>query len=117
MVKPLVFAVAMERGLVDWNNEIIDCRPDDSRGWRLPGVRRWIRDAHPCGELSPRDVLVQSSNIGAVKVGLRLGRDGMAKPMILPSEAIQITAIAVGVAVAGGGGGNRGFEIPPIPQM
>ncbi len=76
VVKPLVFSLLLERGLVDWDGETVDCAPDEPAGWRVPGVRRWIKDSHPCGVLGPRDILVQSSNIGAARLGMRLGREG-----------------------------------------
>ena len=77
VVKPLVFALALERGVLDWDEAPIDCQPTSSLGWKVPEVRRWIQDAHDCGALSPREILVQSSNIGAAKVGRRLGREGI----------------------------------------
>lgn len=77
VVKPLVFSIALERGVLDWNEPDIDCHPTGAKGWKVPEVRRWIQDAHDCGYLSPREVLVQSSNIGAAKIGRRLGREGI----------------------------------------
>jgi len=73
VVKPLVFAMALEHGLLDWDREEIDCRPTGKDGWKIPGFKRWIEDSHTCGVIPPREVLVQSSNIGAVRVGMRLG--------------------------------------------
>ncbi len=78
VVKPLVLALAVERGLVHWD-ERIDCTPTQPRnGWQVPGVRgkRIIHDDHACGWLTPAGILINSSNIGAVQVGLRLGREG-----------------------------------------
>jgi cell division protein FtsI (penicillin-binding protein 3) len=77
VVKPLVFALALERGVVHWD-ETLDCTPTlPGNGWQVPGVRRRvIHDDHACGRLTPGGILVNSSNIGAVQVGLRLGRAG-----------------------------------------
>ncbi|MHC4514641.1 MAG: peptidoglycan D,D-transpeptidase FtsI family protein [Planctomycetota bacterium] len=78
VVKPLVVALALERGVV-FSEELIDCTPTrPGNGWQVPDVRgrRVIRDDHACGQLTPHGVLVNSSNIGAVQVGLRLGRAG-----------------------------------------
>ena len=80
VVKPLVFALALEAGALDWELDRIDCRPNRPRnGWRVPGARRTITDEHRCEVISAHDILVQSSNIGAVQVGLRLGREHFAQ--------------------------------------
>ncbi len=52
-------------------------RPDDvlfceNGRWEYEG--KLLRDSHPSGNLSVRDILVQSSNIGAAKLGIQLGR-------------------------------------------
>lgn len=79
VVKPLHVAMALDRGLVDWS-ETIDCSPgylagsDHGARSRRPRV---IKDSHPNGVMTPRDVLVRSSNIGAIRLGLRLGPEGM----------------------------------------
>lgn len=81
VVKPLHISMLYERGLVDWSREV-DCRRGylagsdiAAPGTRLP--RREIKDEHPSDMLLPRDVLVRSSNIGAVRLGLRLGAQGI----------------------------------------
>lgn len=79
VVKPLVFSLALEKGVLDWERDEFECSPSGQGLWRVPGVARVIRDSHPCGRLGPRDILVQSSNIGAGQVGLRLGREGLAE--------------------------------------
>lgn len=84
-VKPLVFAIALRRGLIDWHNERIDCSEGaPGRGWRVqpgdPSVPRGSRpivDDHACGVLTPHEVLMRSSNVGAVRIGLRLGVSGL----------------------------------------
>jgi cell division protein FtsI/penicillin-binding protein 2 len=77
VVKPLIMALALEHGVVSWE-EIFDCTPTEPHnGWRVPDTRRVIHDDHACGHLDPRGILVNSSNIGAVQVGLRLGRPGL----------------------------------------
>ena len=52
-------------------------RPDDvlfceNGRWEYEG--KLLRDSHPSGNLSVREILVQSSNIGAAKLGIQLGR-------------------------------------------
>lgn len=78
VVKPLVFALALERGVLTPEDRI-DCTPNaGGKGGYVPGSHRVIRDEHVTeGSIPPRDVLVRSSNIGAFKVGLRLGREGL----------------------------------------
>jgi cell division protein FtsI (penicillin-binding protein 3) len=49
-------------------SDLIDCSPG-----RISFGSRVIRDTHQYGTLAFTDVLVKSSNVGAIKVGLRLG--------------------------------------------
>ncbi|HLU39009.1 MAG TPA: penicillin-binding transpeptidase domain-containing protein, partial [Planctomycetota bacterium] len=84
VVKPLVFAVALRRGVIDWHRDLFDCTEGaPGRGWRVrppdPSLRgsRRIYDDHACGRLTPAEVLIQSSNVGAVQVGLRTGVEGL----------------------------------------
>ena len=49
--------------------------PIDVRGGRIQFGSRVIHDTHDYGVLSFTDVIVKSSNVGAIKVGLRLGAD------------------------------------------
>lgn len=55
-------------------NEIIDT----GAGSMTLSGRRTIRDTSPHGAISFEDVIVTSSNVGTVKVGLRLGADRLA---------------------------------------
>ncbi|MDF3130208.1 penicillin-binding protein 2 [Kiritimatiellaeota bacterium B1221] len=66
IIKPLVFAAAMNEGLVI-PDEMIDC---EWGTWYYN--RRPIRDYHAYDELSAADVLKKSSNIGTAKIGLRM---------------------------------------------
>lgn len=66
IIKPLVFAAALNEGLVD-PDEVIDC---ENGTWLYN--RRPIRDYHAYAELSAADVLKKSSNIGTAKIGLRM---------------------------------------------
>lgn len=66
IIKPLVFAAALNEGMVD-PDEMIDC---EQGVWMHRN--RPLRDYHPYGELSAADVLKKSSNIGTAKIGLRL---------------------------------------------
>lgn len=66
IMKPLVFAAALNEGVMD-PSEIIDCEHGTWFHRRRP-----LRDYHPYGELSAEDVLKKSSNIGTAKIGLRM---------------------------------------------
>ena len=69
--KPIVAAIAYDKGIVK-ESEMFDCeRGRYSYGGRI------IKDSHPSGVLSFRDVVVRSSNIGMVKIGDRLGKEGL----------------------------------------
>ena len=58
--------------------DLIDCSPG-----RITFGSRVIRDTHHYGTLPFTDVLVKSSNVGAIKVGMRLGA-GAARPLRQP---------------------------------
>ncbi len=66
ILKPLVFAAALNEGLVH-PEESIDC---EQGVWMYR--RRPMRDFHAYARLSAADVLKKSSNIGTAKIGLRL---------------------------------------------
>lgn len=52
-------------------SDLIDCAP----GWiKFPG-RKPINDVHAYGLLSFEDVIVKSSNVGAIKAGLKVGTE------------------------------------------
>jgi len=67
--KTILAAAALEEGIV---------RPYDtfdvSRGYIVIGGKK-IRDVHRHGVLTFKEVIQKSSNVGAVQVGLRLGRE------------------------------------------
>jgi cell division protein FtsI (penicillin-binding protein 3) len=66
IMKPIVFAAALNEGLVN-PDEVIDC---ENGTWFYN--RRPIRDYHAYPELTAADVLKKSSNIGTAKIGLRM---------------------------------------------
>lgn len=66
IMKPIIFAAALNEGLVS-PDEMIDC---ENGTWFYN--RRPIRDYHAYAELTAADVLKKSSNIGTAKIGLRL---------------------------------------------
>lgn len=114
VVKPLHVSMVAERGLLDWN-EPIDVRRGYLAGsdrigpnGRLP--RREIRDDHPNEVLDPRQVLIRSSNIGAVKLGLRLGAEGI-EDYLQTYRFGERTAIGYPGELAG----SRPKPIPSLP--
>ena len=74
--KIVTASAAIEEGIVT-PNELIDCSPGRIT---FPG-RKPITEAkgHNYGLISFEDVIVKSSNVGAIKVGLRTGVDKMSK--------------------------------------
>ncbi|NBB84096.1 MAG: hypothetical protein GVY28_11905 [Alphaproteobacteria bacterium] len=71
--KPFVYAAATGAGVVD-PDERIDCT---EAGFFVTSAGRRLHDAHGHGTLDWAGVLVNSSNIGMAKVGLRLGAEHM----------------------------------------
>jgi len=65
--KVITLTGAIENGMAT-PDEMIDCQMGSIQ---LPG--RLIHDWHPFGVLSVRGILAQSSDVGAIKVALRLG--------------------------------------------
>jgi cell division protein FtsI (penicillin-binding protein 3) len=73
--KMVTASAALESGVVK-PMDLIDTNP----GYiTLPGRRSPIRDTHPHGVIPFEDVIVVSSNVGAVKVGLRTGIERMTR--------------------------------------
>lgn len=69
IVKPLIWAAAIEAGLAK-PQEMIDCA---EQGWYKPLKGPILRDAHPHGTISWDQVLIVSSNIGMARVAERMG--------------------------------------------
>jgi len=77
IVKPLVFAYALEAGALDWSHEF-DCAAGSAEYRERIGAvagSRVVRDDHACSVLTPHGILMNSSNIGATYVGLQLERE------------------------------------------
>lgn len=68
-MKPIVAAAAIDAGVVK-ASDMINCE-----NGRFPFSKHTIKDVHPSGIVSFRDVVVRSSNIGMTKVGIRMGSD------------------------------------------
>lgn len=68
-VKTFVIAGALEDGVVK-PGDVVDA---ENGAWKLG--RRTIHDTHPHGALTVAEVMKYSSNIGAGKIGLKLGRE------------------------------------------
>ena len=69
--KIVTASAAIEEGAVA-PSDMIDCAPGFIV---LPGRSKPVRDVHTYGLLSFEDVIVKSSNVGAIKAGLRVGAD------------------------------------------
>jgi cell division protein FtsI (penicillin-binding protein 3) len=67
--KPFVVAAALEEGLAT-PAATFDC---EMGLWKYGS--RTLHDHHPFGILSVTDVVARSSNIGAIKIGMKLGRE------------------------------------------
>lgn len=70
-VKPLLIAHAMQAGVIDWRTQI-----DTGVGFYKVG-RLTVRDINGYGRLDLAGVLRKSSNVGAAKIGLKLGPEGI----------------------------------------
>jgi cell division protein FtsI (penicillin-binding protein 3) len=69
--KLVTASAALEERVVGVS-DMIDCAP----GWiRIAGRAKPINDVHAYGLLSFEDVIVKSSNVGAIKAGMRIGAE------------------------------------------
>ena len=68
-MKPIVAAAALDAGVVTAEDKI------NCENGRFPYSKHTIKDVHPSGVITFRDVVVRSSNIGMTKVGIRLGSE------------------------------------------
>jgi cell division protein FtsI (penicillin-binding protein 3) len=71
--KMVTVATALEANLVD-PNDLIDC---ERGGITIKRIR--IRDHHPYAELTVREILAKSSNVGAIKIGMMAGPERLDK--------------------------------------
>ncbi|MCC6932869.1 MAG: penicillin-binding protein 2 [Deltaproteobacteria bacterium] len=92
--KPIVAAIALEQKLTRVDEQI-DCEMG-----RYQVGKYTIKDVHPSGVLSVRDVLVRSSNICMTKLGQRLGKERLGRALIDFGFSKQ-----VGIELAGEGKG------------
>lgn len=108
VVKPLVFALGLQRQQIDWSKRV------DCASGTLPmggaRVRRRIYDSHPCGLLTPRGVLINSSNIGAVKFAMALGAEGL-------EDYLRLFGLRTTVDLPIPERRNRIVPPRPIPQL
>ena len=72
--KLVTASAAFEEDLID-PMDLIDCAPGFIT---FPG-RKPIRDVHPYGALTFEDVIVKSSNVGAIKAGLKIGPERLGR--------------------------------------
>jgi cell division protein FtsI (penicillin-binding protein 3) len=72
--KLVTASAAFEEGVLD-PTDLIDCAPGFIT---FPG-RKPIRDVHPYGTLTFENVIVKSSNVGAIKAGLKIGPERLGR--------------------------------------
>ncbi len=72
VLKPIVAAIALDHGVVN-RHEKIFCEDGDYRGRGFGRIGEYSN--HRFGDLTVREILIKSSNIGMAKIGQRLGKD------------------------------------------
>ena len=72
--KIVTASAALEEGVLK-PSDLIDCSP----GYITFAGRPPIRDVHQYGVLTFEDVVVKSSNVGAIRAGLRVGADRLSR--------------------------------------
>ncbi len=72
IIKPIVAAIALDAGAVNRNEEIF-CENGSYHGKGFGSIGEYAKHAY--GNLTVREILVKSSNIGMAKIGQKLGKD------------------------------------------
>ena len=72
VLKPIVAAISLDSGLVS-RYEKIFCENGDYRGRGFGRIGEYSN--HSFGDLTLREILIKSSNIGMAKIGQRLGKE------------------------------------------
>lgn len=103
--KIVTASAAFEEGVFKVD-EIIDCNPGVIT---IPG-RKPIREAkgHNYGAISFEDVIVRSSNVGAIKIGLRVGAERLER---------YIRRFGFGQTVGNELGGESRGQVAPLSQL
>lgn len=76
IIKPIVAAIALDAGVVSQDEEIF-CENGSYSGKGFGRIGEYAN--HTFGELTVREILVKSSNIGMAKIGQKLGKDRLYK--------------------------------------
>lgn len=93
VMKPIVAAAAIDSGLVK-PDEVLDC---ENGRFKFGG--HWVKDTHPLKQVSVREIVVRSSNIGMGKIGERLGPEGV-------YDALKLFGFGSSVELGLPGGGS-----------
>ncbi|MDP6423150.1 MAG: penicillin-binding transpeptidase domain-containing protein [Planctomycetota bacterium] len=115
-IKPLVVGLALDLGLVR-AGQMIKCRGDSGgRRWRMRHGRaaRVITDDHLVGDVSLERLMIESSNIGAVRVGTLGGREFHSK-MLRLFRLRELPCVGLPLPesrVDGGGVELQAFRVP-----
>jgi cell division protein FtsI (penicillin-binding protein 3) len=72
IIKPIVAAIALDAGAVSRDEEIF-CENGSYRGRGFGRIGEYAN--HAFGDLTVREILVKSSNIGMAKIGQKLGKE------------------------------------------
>lgn len=72
IIKPIAVAIALDAGLISTSEEIF-CENGSYSGKGFGRIGEY--ESHSFGNLSIREILVKSSNIGMAKIGQRVGND------------------------------------------
>ncbi len=72
IIKPIIAAIALDAGVVGRNEEIF-CENGSYHGKGFGSIGEYANHAY--GNLSVREILVKSSNIGMAKIGQKVGKD------------------------------------------
>ena len=80
IIKPIAVAIAIDAGILD-KNEKIFCENGNYHGKGFGSIKEFRY--HKYGDLTVRQILIKSSNIGMAKIGQRLGKDKLHRALSL----------------------------------
>lgn len=69
--KPIVTAIALDAGAIDYD-DVFFCEHGNYHGKGFGSIGEW--GSHSYGDMSVKDILVHSSNVGMAKIGQKMGK-------------------------------------------
>jgi len=117
ILKPIIAAVALDRGWIT-EEERFFCTPTLKIGKYVIHEAEHDRNPNGFGNISIRNILVHSSNVGMARIGLKIGQDKVLEAIrtmgITDKTGIELPSEAVTDTPKGYQHAKKGFVLPDI---